>query len=327
MNERVEGWTFGIGRLFGVPIRLSWVLVLLLPILVIRLPGFTMGLAFFGFYALWVAVHTFGHALAARLTGGYVRELSFGVCGEGSGIEGGPTIVSRLAVAMGGYVVHSLAVVAFLPTVLHEGVWQDGLNPFTFPIEAGSSVGFTEVCLINFHVNWLLLLLNLIPARPLDAAKLLSVRLPEVKTVPARRNHFGFAISIGLAIASLACGQLWALAISGYLALFNRPRVERSDDSETFDETFLGYDFSAGYTSLEQERAGEPTAQPNFMERWLRDRRTRRERRRRERDALDEQEIDRLLSKVHESGLRGLTESERRRLRRASARYRQQGDR
>ena len=105
-----------------------------------------------------------------------------------------------------------------------------------------------------------------------------------------------------------------------------RVRAARGDN-----DTFLGYDFSAGYTSLERDPSddepdgaepGPGTADDGLLTLWRRRRAARRAAAEAGRDAAAEADVDRLLAKISADGADSLTYAERRTLRKATARFR-----
>jgi hypothetical protein len=92
--------------------------------------------------------------------------------------------------------------------------------------------------------------------------------------------------------------------------------------SESYDDSFMGYDFSQGYTSLERSESVKPERRVGLWQRWLAKRRADKMRRIELQSQESEQQLDAILAKVHEQGLASLTPSEKRLLKRASNRYR-----
>jgi hypothetical protein len=89
------------------------------------------------------------------------------------------------------------------------------------------------------------------------------------------------------------------------------------------EDGVFGYDFSAGYTSLEKD--DPPPPQPKKVgpiKRWLQARQARRIAREQEEKARDEERMDQLLDKIARLGKEALTDEERRFMERVSARYR-----
>jgi len=92
--------------------------------------------------------------------------------------------------------------------------------------------------------------------------------------------------------------------------------------SESYDDSFMGYDFSQGYTSLEKSDPVKPERRVGFWQRWQAKRRADKLKRLELQSQQSEQQLDEILAKVHERGLASLTPAEKRSLKRASNRYR-----
>ena len=89
------------------------------------------------------------------------------------------------------------------------------------------------------------------------------------------------------------------------------------------DEGPFGYDFSAGYTSLEKDEEPPPQPKrPGFIKRWWEARKARKAARAAEQRQKDEERMDQLLEKIARSGQASLTDEERQFLKRVSARKR-----
>ena len=93
------------------------------------------------------------------------------------------------------------------------------------------------------------------------------------------------------------------------------------------EESFMGYDFSQGYTSLEQSSVDEFEAddQPGVLARWRAQREEEKRQKQEEDDRDMERQLDQLLEKLHTHGDSSLTASEKRRLQDISERLRQRG--
>ena len=88
------------------------------------------------------------------------------------------------------------------------------------------------------------------------------------------------------------------------------------------EDSLFGYDFSQGYTSLEERERPRRRRRPNLIQRWLQRRASRRLQRQAEQREAEERRMDELLEKVQREGLQALSEEERRFLTRVSAKYR-----
>jgi stage IV sporulation protein FB len=109
--------------------------------------------------------------------------------------------------------------------------------------------------------------------------------------------------------------------LSMYLFFVARQELRRTDDDEDDDDLF-GYDFSQGYTSLEEASHPRRRSVPGPLRRWLRQRRDMKQRRLRDLEAEEERRVDEVLIRVKELGVNSLSPDERALLERVSARYR-----
>ena len=173
-----------------------------------------------------------------------------------------------------------------------------------------------------FWLNWILFLFNMIPAYPLDGGQLLQ------SLVWARTDHrrgvvvasyTGFAVAAVFMIVSIAGNEALFLG----LALFMLYSASMKLMQLEMDEGPFGYDFSAGYTSLEKDdEPPPPPKQPGPSSRWLETRKARKAARVAEVRQKEEERMDQLLEKIARAGKGSLTDEERRFLERVSARKR-----
>lgn len=173
-----------------------------------------------------------------------------------------------------------------------------------------------------FWLNWLLFLFNMIPAYPLDGGQLLQ------SLVWARTDHrrgvvvaayTGFAVAILFLIVSIAANEALFLG----LALFMLYSASLKLMQLEMEEGPFGYDFSAGYTSLEKDDEPAPKPKrPGPFKRWREARRARKAARAAEERQQEEERVDQLLEKIARSGKGSLTDEEQRFLERVSARKR-----
>ena len=173
-----------------------------------------------------------------------------------------------------------------------------------------------------FWMSWLLFLFNLIPAYPLDGGRMLQ------SVVWARTNYrrgvevaayCGFAVSIIFLVVSIWQNE----ALFMGLALFMMYSASLALHQLEMDDGPFGYDFSAGYTSLEkdEERPRKPK-KVGWFTRWRQARRARKLQLEAEERQRDEEQMDQLLEKIARTGKESLTDEEKRFLERVSARKR-----
>lgn len=177
-----------------------------------------------------------------------------------------------------------------------------------------------------FWLSWILLLLNLIPAYPLDGGQLLQGFIwarKDYRTGVTVAAYSGFACSVIMLIVAVAANETLFMGL-GLFMLFSCAVKLRSLEEE---EGPFGYDFSAGYTSLNNndDDDEEPKPKPKrqgFFKRWLAARTAKRLRQEAAERREDDERMDQLLEKIARNGKQSLTDDDRRFMERVSARYR-----
>lgn len=281
---------------------------------------------------LSVLAHEIGHALAALRVGGRVREIVIGPLGGLSQpIISHEPDCERL-VAMAGPLVNALACLLVTPLLYASGVDLATLfHPLAPAIFSGDT--WQQGLKLIFWVNWMLLLVNLLPAAPFDGGRILRSLLSNQFSFRAATRILGVGaqlVAVGLVAVAVLLGDtgstalvppwvpLVALAVVLYFsAQYESGRIEEVDP----DDALLDYDFSQGYTSLDHHvEPAQPTVGPlrRRLEKWRQARRVRR----RLQEQEEERMVDGILARLHESGMSALSAKERAILERVSARYR-----
>ena len=99
----------------------------------------------------------------------------------------------------------------------------------------------------------------------------------------------------------------------------NIVQLFQEEMGEVMDDSTFGYDFSAGYESLEKSNPiSTREVRLGLIQRWRERRRVRREQQERIRRSEAEQQLDELLAKVHEHGIESLSDQEKKLLRSCS---------
>lgn len=280
-----------------------------------------------------VLLHEMFHALAARWTGGTADEILLWPAGGLVNARPDTNFRSELLTAAAGPLANLLICLALLPAVITDPPAADRLpvgllHPFELvAVDLGKDL-WGGVALLAFDVNWLLLLVNLIPVYPLDGGHMLqstlAARWVDAETARFATLRIGMAVGLACAVLGLMFDQIWLVFIGFLVFCMGLYEFFMLQISDQLDDSFLGYDFSQGYTSLERSQTGE--RRTSFLQRW-RQKRAARKRERAEQERIEtEQLLDELLDKVHREGIQALTDSERRFLQKASTRYRS-GDR
>lgn len=286
-----------------------------------------------GILLLSVLAHELGHCFAAVRVGGSPEQIMIGPLGGLLPAETPREPQPELITASAGPLVNLGILLLVMPMVWASGGQLMGLvSPFT-PDKLIEGPWWVVALRLTFWVNWLLLVVNLLPAFPLDGARILrSLLLPALDYRSATQVAIRTSKLTALGVCILAYAihdpkaQLilptWVplVLFALFIYLSAQQEAARLDDGQ-WDEDLSSYDFSQGYTSL--ERTLElPGRQGSPMKRWLDKRRDVRRRRREMTEQDEERQVDEILLRLHESGMQGLTSKERALLNRVSARYR-----
>lgn len=335
MNERSNAWSIPFGTWFGLPVRVSVIFLLIVPAFCMQMGGVRTGLTFALILFLSVILHEFMHVVAARMTGGDGYEIHVTPFGGLAMCHPAPTLSSQLWTPAGGPLSNfALCLVTAVP-IYQQGALLEALNPFA--VVAVSLTGATLVpglLMLVFKANWLLVLINLIPVHPLDGGRILLPFLNS-RMDPLRSRDLYSKIGTGVGALIILAGLMMQITMTmlvGTLVLvLNVAEMFqlRSQPHES-EESFMGYDFSQGYTSLERGYDGEPPGdgavpdheQESLIDRW----KSQREEKRRQKDEEAEremaEELDRLLDKLHRHGEDALTPHEKRQLKEISQKMR-----
>jgi stage IV sporulation protein FB len=347
----VLSWSFPIGQLFGIMIRVHIILPIVLLGLVGRVavgkdypPGtwqdasMLMGLMF-----LSILLHEFGHCFAARFMDGEADEVLLWPLGGLAFCRSLPhTPLAHFVFAFGGPLTNILlCIVSGLAIYFAFDYWPP-LNPFWYPYrDTASSAAvrvwawsgaepvesnlFVIMLLRFFWINWILTLFNLVLVGfPFDSGRMLQAALwPRLGHYQSTKIaiYCGFGVMMILGLLSIVYGEplMICLALFTFVACAQEMMVLEA----AHEDSLFGYDFSQGYTSLEKDEPPPPKVKKqNFIQRWLAERAAKKEKQEQEQREADDRRMDQLLEKIQKFGKQSLTDEEQRFLKRVADRYR-----
>ncbi|MBI2804817.1 MAG: hypothetical protein HYX68_07520 [Planctomycetes bacterium] len=344
-------WSFPIGQLFGIAIRVHLLLPFVMIGLVARValdkdfPANTWqdALSLVAMMFFIILLHEFGHCFAARFMEGESDEiLMWPLGGLAYARSLPPTPIAHFVYSAGGPLVN--VVLALVSGVVLFFAFErlPPVNPFWYPYRylADSiavetwrwhAVGLEleerlpVILLMRFFwINWILLLFNtVLLGIPFDGGRMLQAILwPRVGHFQATKIavYAGFVCMAGVALYSV----IYREPMMAFLAvfIFMSCAQELTILEHAHEDSLFGYDFSQGYTSLEKEEAPPPKLRKqNFIQRWLAQRAAKRAQEEQEQREADDRRMDDLLQKIQKFGKESLTDEEQRFLKRVADRY------
>lgn len=320
--------SFRIGYAFGVEVRMYWIAAILLPLVFLQwtLP-FTgslgsalllVAIQFVGLYAI-IWSHEMGHIAMGWRYGIPTRLITLSPLGGVAHLQApAPSPRAEIAITLAGPAVHLLWLVVVWPLALLRPAEASLLQPWWFLL------WFLQT------TNLALLLFNLLPLFPLDGGRCLRALLA-LRWHPGRATRWATALGIGGGV--LLC--LYALAaerISSTIGLV----LGLSCISACLQERQMirHLPVYGGFTAAEpwamdpeawRRGAAAIERPPGPLARFLQRRRLRQQQRQQQAAMRFEQELDRVLQRVHEVGMAALTAEEKEILRQAAARRRGTG--
>jgi stage IV sporulation protein FB len=292
-----------------------------------------------------VLIHEFGHAFAARRLGGSIAETTLVPWGGIATIHPPRSARGEALVHLAGPAANALACILLTPLVF----LIDEISPLALlhplqPTNVAEGSILAATVKLSFWINWLLVIINLVPAYPFDGGRALRAGLSsrigrhQAAIVVVAMSQLS---AIALFVAAwfvrdwdgVGVVPVWfAFVLLGIFLLFSSKQEfpQRRGKSSAREDLPFGYDFSEGYTSLERAVANDdkPRQEKSRIIHWLEQRRQARMDRELEQEAEEERRVDEILARLHEVGMDSISEEDRILLDRVSARYRNRlGDR
>jgi stage IV sporulation protein FB len=347
-------WSFPLGRLFGINVRMHWLFPFVAIGLILRAaftkgawPGTWVDVAMLeGLLFLSVLLHEFGHCYGARLVDGDANEVLLWPLGGLAYVEVPHTARANLITAVAGPAVNVLLCIG---SALALGLLCDpATRPPLNPLDPSSILRAAENGAINisrwdgladtqttnlgiivlvrlFWVNWFLFLLNVVLIGfPLDGGRIFQCILWPYfgyRQATLAAIFAGYVTMFVVGIFAIVMNELLPMCLAVFIYVScNQQWILLETGGE---ESMFGYDFSQGYTSLERDQpAAPPRRRQSWWQRWQQRRAARKLQREQETRVAEERRMDELLQKVQDQGLPALTDEERRFLKRVSDRYR-----
>lgn len=297
---------------------------------------------------LSVLLHEIGHTVVARRLGGNVDSIVLGPLGGMRPIRISHDPQSELLAVVAGPMTSLAICLASLAAIAASSQASLGslLNPLAPLFDFSSTenvLAGTTILRLTCWINWVLVLVNLIPAFPFDGGRACKAFLQSVRPDLEPRHaimligHLARIVALGLLVAAVVFRNsnpgsvvpTWLALVMLSIFVFFITRVEElqpTEDEEPEDSLF-GYDFSQGYTSLarsadDDEPTQEAPKPDGKVTGWLNQWKQKQEQKRQQVEAEEDCRLDEILARLHDVGQSGLSPEERNILKRVSARYR-----
>ena len=349
----ILSWSIDLRRWFGVQVRVHYFLVLFALSRLIwaaLAPGHAIGptVAWLVLLIVVLALHELGHALMAKIHDSEPEPIQLWPLGNL--VIPGPSrsndsvsiaaagLLTSFTLAIGTAVVLAICGTSMIFNPFGYFGKESALVDLGAPILAGSRLQVPALQPLWWagwfgYLNWMIFLVNLIPAFPFDGGRILRVVLARSPIGLTRDNPYAqwTARSCALILALVGLFRMVAgpfdtglliLFIAVLIELIVQTEARMLDDGGFYEEGVFGYDFSEGYTSLEGSTAKVRPIRESALKRWRRRRSDARRQRRADREAAEELRLDEILDKLHQRGKGSLTDEEQRFLIQASSKIR-----
>jgi Zn-dependent protease len=358
MSDPLTWSPIRLGRWFGTTVRVHIFLIvflayqLLLALLATRaedgLRRLPMTFCWLSLLVAALAIHELAHALAAYWLGSEQEDVHLWPLGNLVGPSASARGTEHFLVALAGLVVSGalfLGIALGLEFIAGAHiVWKpfgnlpgEGSFDLGAPTLANGSLAepLSRVWIVGWfgYLNYLLFLANLLPALPFDGGRMLRAYLSSHGFVSSRDNIYApwtahataailFLTGLVRLVINWRSDGLALIALALLIEWLVRSESRMLEDGGYFDDGVFGYDFSEGYTSLENSAAKVRPFRESALRRWRRRRSDLRRQRRMVREAAEERRMDEILDKLHREGRAALSDEEHRFLVRVSTRYR-----
>jgi Zn-dependent protease len=324
-------WNVPICQIRGVKIKLhAFFVAFALPV-ALGAPSLASALWPIGLLFASVLAHELGHCFGAYSAGGRAEHVVLWPFGGLAQVNVSPDPQSEFRTVLWGPLVSLFLASASGAILLIAQQTPLPINPLMPPSNPESWTPYDGLRWA-FWMNFGLVAINLLPAFPLDGARLL-------RSLIWSKAGYRTAVAYVAGVAQIVAIAIWALALAlkasedasldhcvlplmlfGVLLFFNaRQEAQRAQELEN-EERGLGFEFPLG---LENKPAAPRRRRgAGLIQQWLAERRQKRLLRQREVEESDDRRLDEVLARMHELGSDALSEEDRALLVRISARYR-----
>ncbi len=351
MSEKFS-WSGNFGRWWGVPLQVHLFFFLFAATVFcvewhyLQQPGTVAGTALVTIVVVFfmALLHELAHGFAAATLGGRLNSLVITPWGGQSEMAMPLQPREQFLVHAAGpfFNAAAFAIGALLLTMTERASFTSLINPLQpFALQGGFEVSLMKIVT---WVNFQMLIVNLIPAFPFDAQRMLrSAVLAYNRRTPALSLESGllfFGVSSGLLLIAAAwllrdnnTGPIqptwYVLGVAGILVIFSarygfhQEVVDAQKELQILDE-LMNYEMLYDNEDDEDEDTDPWLGdhEEGSIADWLYDQQSATENAERSVAIEEERRVDAILEKLHSDGIEALTDEERRFLDRISQQYR-----
>jgi len=312
-------WSLGIGQLFSIRIRIHlffflWMLVQLLRS--VKDEALLVSAVIVVILFVIVLLHELGHCFGARSVGGDAEDILMWPLGGLASVQIPMVPRHHLITAAAGPLVNLIFCIlsAMLMTIFSGALTTIPLNPFNLFAVTNRVASWSVIdwLVVFWSVNYLLLLFNLLPMFPLDGGRIFQAIMWKHRGL---KDSTLIATFVGM-IGAICCGvagmvtENWLLvgiAVFGFITCMQQRQMLKAGMLQEDHE--FGYDFSKGYGGFNDNDKSE--SKPSWLARRRNAKLAKKAEKQRLQQELLEKEIDRVLQKVHQQGIKSLTNKEK----------------
>ncbi len=311
-------WAPTLGTLFGIRVRLHITFILYIVFELLRFQaGFTFILGSLVILFGSVLLHEFGHCFAARGVGGSADDILMWPLGGLASVSAPRQPWPQFITVVCGPLVNVALFVVAGGLLLVTGAQFVGFSllPFQFFVPPVGYLG--SFLYLTFSINLALFIFNLLPMYPMDGGRMLHCALWHkmgYKRGTMITTTVGMVVAILVGLYALLNRQYFLIAIAfmGYITCYQERLLAKAGFGS--DENEFGYDFSGGYTTLQDEKK----SRPGFFARWKQRRIEGRWRDERRKAQHLQDQVDAILEKVKRDGINSLSNREKKMLEEAT---------